>query len=91
MPKSRKWTKERRERQAATIRARQRQKRFYRKGLRDLESETLPVKTNQKDAIVFLRQARDSVVARIRNGDLKAPDNAHLLAMQALNILQGDK
>ncbi len=28
---------------------------------------------------------------RIRDGALKAPDNAHLLAMQALNILQGDK
>jgi hypothetical protein len=63
-------------------------KRFYRSGAADVGPETR--KTTQKDAIVFLRQARDSVMSRIRNGSLKNPDSAHLLAMQALNILQGE-
>ncbi len=73
----------------ATVRAKNSShvKRFYRSGAANVEPET---KTTQKDAIVFLRQARDSVMARIRNGSLKNPDSAHLLAMQALNILQGE-
>lgn len=42
-----------------------------------------------RDAIVLLRQARDAVMQRIRDRDLKSPDSAHLLAMQALNVLEG--
>lgn len=42
-----------------------------------------------RDAIVLLRQARDAVMERIRDRDLKSPDSAHLLAMQALNALEG--
>lgn len=40
-----------------------------------------------KDAILYLRRGRDSVMSGIRNGDLKAPDEAHNLLMLALSIL----
>jgi transposase-like protein len=44
-----------------------------------------------KDAIVYLRHAREDVNARLRGGTLKKMDKAHLLLLLALNVLGGDQ
>lgn len=86
-----KWTKARRAKFMATVKAKH-GKKFYRRGASIPETEA-PARRGQttRDAIVFLKQAEASIMERIRAGTIRRPDNAHLLAMQALNILQGDK
>lgn len=87
-----KWTPERRQKFMATVKAKTaHRKRRFRSGRATVELPgRAPAKVNTtRDAIVFLRQARDAVMERIRDRELKSPDPAHLLALQALNILEG--
>ena len=85
----RKWTPEQHRKFKATMK--KRHKRFYRSGVAVAEPMVKgPKVLTSRDAIVFLRQAQTNVINRIRDGELKAPDPAHLLSMQALNILQGE-
>lgn len=44
----------------------------------------------QKDAILYLRHAEADIQRRLKDGKLKKMDHAHLLAMLALAVLQGE-
>lgn len=41
-----------------------------------------------RDVIIYLKRGRDSVMNRIRSGDLKSPDEAHNLMLLALSALE---
>lgn len=47
-------------------------------------------RSTTQDAIIFLRHAERSVIDRLKSGALRRMDAAHLAAMQALAVLQGE-
>jgi hypothetical protein len=89
-----KWSPERRRKFMATVRAKHKHgKKMFRKGGAMLLplGATTPSKGNDvKDAIVFLRHARTWIMARMQDGTLKAPDQAHLYTLLALAVLSGE-
>jgi Transposase and inactivated derivatives len=44
-----------------------------------------------RDAIIFLRKGKTELMASIRRGETNDLDTSHLMALLALNSLQGDK
>lgn len=87
--KKRSWSPEQRAKFKKSMR--KRRLKFYKSGAMGKKPD--PVRGRDRDAtrdaIVFLRHMRKSVVDRIRDGSLSEPDPAHLYGLQALNILEG--
>jgi transposase-like protein len=55
-----------------------------------INGQVLPA-AGVRDAIVFLRKGKSELIASIRRGETNDIDTPHLLALLALNSLQGGK
>jgi hypothetical protein len=84
-----KWSNERRRKFMKTMRMKKMfKKKYFKPGMEPLD-EISEKGQDSRDAVVILRQATSYVVRALKNGSLKAPDQAHLYAMIALNLLEG--